>query len=365
MAQSERSALLDILSDVKMKVQDKLGIADFPIPQFIIIGKQSVGKSRLIESLAGEQFNFVSGTLGSRRPTILEFRNVGSLETSSWKVMDRETKKWNSYPVSTVMDMMAEAHESLGSTVSHEPVCVRVESAHCVDMQVVDLPGFREFSIDSQKEALAKEIESLNTSFMNDERNVMICVEEAGDASTMATLMRCKAIDSKFRRTILVRNKLDKYYGDLNHENIGSWLDGHGDLPKNLPKFTLTLPHWTEKDKEGNMLPPPQPFVHLRKAVSDEDQKTLESKGAEKADLEFVGFTKFAGYMEDKTEEMFIEAIGPILSKLRELKTGKEEEVEKREAEMTDTNPELMASTIRDCGKSFAHALQYVMEGAV
>ena len=68
--------LLAVLGDVKASVQDKLGIVDFPIPQFILIGKQSVGKSRLIEALAGEQFNFTSGTLGSRRPTVLEFRNV-------------------------------------------------------------------------------------------------------------------------------------------------------------------------------------------------------------------------------------------------------------------------------------------------
>ena len=31
-------------------LQDKLGIVDFPMPQFILIGRQSVGKSRLIEA---------------------------------------------------------------------------------------------------------------------------------------------------------------------------------------------------------------------------------------------------------------------------------------------------------------------------
>lgn len=61
---SDRSKLLNLLSDVKAKVADSLGAVDFPIPQFVICGKQSVGKSRLIEALAGEQFNFVSGTLG-------------------------------------------------------------------------------------------------------------------------------------------------------------------------------------------------------------------------------------------------------------------------------------------------------------
>merc|ERR1719230_1450675 len=83
---SSKSDLLNILGEVKARVQDKLGIVGFPMPQFILIGKQSVGKSRLIEALAGETFNFISGTLGSRRPTILEFRNVASAGSSRWYV---------------------------------------------------------------------------------------------------------------------------------------------------------------------------------------------------------------------------------------------------------------------------------------
>lgn len=40
--QAQRTELLDVLSDVKTKVQDKIGAVDFPLPQFILIGKQSV-----------------------------------------------------------------------------------------------------------------------------------------------------------------------------------------------------------------------------------------------------------------------------------------------------------------------------------
>ena len=47
-----RKELLDILSEVKTRVQDNVGSVEFPIPQFIIIGKQSVGKSRIIETFA-------------------------------------------------------------------------------------------------------------------------------------------------------------------------------------------------------------------------------------------------------------------------------------------------------------------------
>merc|ERR1719215_2293306 len=109
------------------RVQDKLGIVDFPMPQFILIGKQSVGKSRLIEALAGECFNFISGSLGSRRPTVLEFRNVMTHKQSVWYMRDRETKQWMVMPIEKVMVEVGKAHEELGETVTSEPVYVRIE----------------------------------------------------------------------------------------------------------------------------------------------------------------------------------------------------------------------------------------------
>lgn len=41
----QRAELLDVLSEVKTRVQDKMGSVDFPLPQFILIGKQSVCQS--------------------------------------------------------------------------------------------------------------------------------------------------------------------------------------------------------------------------------------------------------------------------------------------------------------------------------
>ena len=90
------------------------------------------------------------------------------------------------------------------------PVNVRLESPDCIDMQIVDLPGFREFALDDDKQRLADSIEKLVMRFMEDKRNVMLCVEQAGDAANLGTLNKCKKIDPNFERTILIRNKLDK-----------------------------------------------------------------------------------------------------------------------------------------------------------
>ncbi|CAK0891411.1 unnamed protein product, partial [Prorocentrum cordatum] len=339
--------------------QDKLGDVDFPLPQFILLGKQSVGKSRLIESLAGETFNFVSGTLGSRRPTVLEFRNVAGATASRWFVRDKATKQWNEHSVAEVMTKIGAAHEELGETVSEDPCWVRIESPGCVDMSIVDLPGFRDFSIDDAKKELSKMIEELNGKFMRDPRNVMLCVEQCGDASTMSTLAKCRELDPTFKRTILVRNKLDKYYSDLEPSNINKWVEGHGDLPPTLVRFALTLPFW----QDGQA--PPKPFVQMRADKCAQDRQELQSKGIEAKYLGTIGFDAFAGYMSKKIEMLFNDSIQPVLDKLKDLKLANSKKAESLKTEYEETDPNAMAATTRACGESFAGALNQVMEGSL
>lgn len=284
--QAAKTQLLDVLSTVKTRVQDKLGIVDFPMPQFILIGTQSVGKSRLVESIAGECFNFVSGTLGSRRPTVLEFRNVSTAKVSKWYVLDKETNRWTEHEMPQVLEIVSKAHNSLGHSVSAEPINLRVESNACADLQIVDLPGYRGFAHDEKGKALAEQITKLNSTFLMDPRNVVLCVEEAGDAANMSSLRHVSEFDPQFKRTILVRTKLDKYYGDLTVDNVNKWLDGMGDLPKHLQKFAVTLPHWTEGT------PPPAKLSDLRAKFDAEDMSRLSALGTSKMYLDTVGDRK-------------------------------------------------------------------------
>mmetsp|Transcript_42775 Transcript_42775/g.102328 ORF Transcript_42775/g.102328 Transcript_42775/m.102328 type:complete len:727 (-) Transcript_42775:53-2233(-) len=352
-----KTQLLNVLGDVKARVQDKLGVADFPLPQFILVGKQSVGKSRLIEALAGETFNFISGTLGSRRPTVLEFRNITSSKTSHWFVRDRKTQQWQEHPLHEVMQLVGAAHEELGESVSPEPIYVRVESPFCVDMQIVDLPGFRDFALDASKQALSDRITELVLHFMRNTRNVMLCVEQCGDAATMSTLAKCREIDRNFERTILIRNKLDKYYSDLTSDNVNQWVDGFGDLPDTLVRFALTLPWW----KDG--APPPKNFVELRDDMNTEDIRMMQAKGLNGKYMQTIGFKSFVTFMEKKIEQLFVDSIQPVLDSLKELKASNSSKEQALVTEYQETDPVRILSTTRDCGTSFAGALTHVMEG--
>lgn len=354
---ARRKLLLNLISDVKARLTGKVDLA-FPIPQFIVVGKQSVGKSRLIEGLVGEPFNFVSGTLGSRRPTVLEMRNVPGLSPNKWSVFDEASKQWQQQPVSKVMQLVGAAHESLGNDVTEVPIRVKVEGDETVDLGLVDLPGFRSYAKDAKMQVLVTKIDKLVNKFMADENNVMLCVEEAGDAAGYVTLGRCKQVDPSYRRTILVRNKLDKYYNDLTVENINKWLEGFGDLPDNLERFAVSLPHWSGQA-------PPSPFGKMRDECAQKDQRTMQAKGMSQKYNDTIGFNKFRLFMEVKTQHLFSASLGPLLAKMKEAKQTKDDYRTAVEKELSMVDEDSILHATRQAGITFAQSFNFMMGGAI
>ncbi|CAE7264340.1 DRP5A [Symbiodinium natans] len=332
-----KSDLLNVLGDVKARVQDKLGIVDFPMPQFILIGRQSVGKSRLIEALAGECFNFISGTLGSRRPTVLEFRHAPNNTQSRWFVRDRKTNHWIDHPVDQVMKIVGDAHEECGTSVSHEPIYVRIESSKCVDMQIVDLPGFRDFAIDTGKQVWSESQWArwgpLDPSLQGP------TADTQGGSAPLCSECCC---DNQVK------------------PSEPWWVDGFGDLPDSLVRFAMTLPWWPDTT------PMPKPFNDIKDEKDTEDRNQMASKGLSDLYMGTIGFKNFVKYMErKKIEQMFADAIDPVLTNLKDLKSTAQQQKKDLETEYNDTDPHRILSTTRDCGISFATALTHVMEGVL
>eukprot|EP00441_Pelagodinium_beii_P013196 CAMPEP_0197706760 /NCGR_PEP_ID=MMETSP1338-20131121/127106_1 /TAXON_ID=43686 ORGANISM="Pelagodinium beii, Strain RCC1491" /NCGR_SAMPLE_ID=MMETSP1338 /ASSEMBLY_ACC=CAM_ASM_000754 /LENGTH=573 /DNA_ID=CAMNT_0043290675 /DNA_START=23 /DNA_END=1745 /DNA_ORIENTATION=+ len=175
----------------------------------------------------------------------------------------------------------------------------------------------------------------------------------------MATLSKCRELDRDFRRTILVRTKLDKYLPDLTPENVNNWVDGFGDLPGKLVRFALTLPHWPDGT------PCPKNFAMLREACNQSDTERMREKQLRPQLLGTIGFKSFAVFMEKKVEHMFTDAITPVLDNLKDLKAKSGAREHSLVTEFEETDPHRILHTTRDCGTSFASALKEVMEGKI
>mmetsp|Transcript_18382 Transcript_18382/g.44294 ORF Transcript_18382/g.44294 Transcript_18382/m.44294 type:complete len:737 (-) Transcript_18382:271-2481(-) len=357
---SEDKELLDVISSVKTRIQDKLGTVNFQIPEFIIVGGQSTGKSRLIETLAGEQFNFICGSLGSRRPTRLEFRNDPKLADARWYVL--EEGKFKPYSQAQVMEILKNSHESLGMSVSTEEVTVKLESPTCIDMQVVDLPGFRKFADTPDKQKLQSDIDRMNRGFMQNENCVMLCVEQAGDASTYSTLQVCREYDPNYRRTILVRSKFDKYYHDLSPSpGVDRWVKGEGDLPDSLVTFALSMPHWSD----GEGIPQGITFVGMREQSNVADLEQVRALNIQSENLAKVGYENFSRFMSKKIKEMFASAVLPVIKQMSDLQSKLETDRRKLLEEKKSIDPAVLEETVKSVARTFGDTLASVLEGDV
>ena len=89
----------------------------------------------------------------------------------------------------------------------------------------------------------------------------------------------------------------------------------------------------------------------------------MHSKRLNSEQLQTIGFRHFAAFMERKIEQMFVEAIGPVMTNLKGLKDNLHKREVSLQAELGETDQTRILSTTRDCGASFATALTHVMEG--
>jgi hypothetical protein len=99
--------------------------------------------------------------------------------------------------------------------------------------------------------------------------------------------------------------------------------------------------------------------------MNQQDLNKLATMGTSKKLMDTVGYAHFRAYMEKRTEKMFVEAIGPVLTKLRDLQESMEtREVDLKE-ETENADPTQMLANARACGMSFANCLTHVMEGFI
>jgi len=91
----------------------------------------------------------------------------------------------------------------------------------------------------------------------------------------------------------------------------------------------------------------------------------MQSKGLSAKYMQTIGFKNFSSFMERKIEQLFADAMGPVLASLKEMKNTAEKESTGLSVEFNETDPQRILSTTRDCGVSFATALTHVMEGVL
>ncbi|XP_076280140.1 dynamin related protein 1 isoform X1 [Lasioglossum baleicum] len=218
---------MEALIPVINKLQDvfnTVGADAIQLPQIVVLGTQSSGKSSVIESLVGRSFLPRGIGIVTRRPLVLqlvytpkddrEHRSAenGTLDLDEWGVfLHTKNKIYTDFDqickeIETETDRMAGSNKG----ICPEPINLKIYSKTVVNLTLIDLPGITKVPVGDQPEDIENQISQLVLKYICNPNSIILAVVTANtDMATSESLKLSKDVDPDGRRTLAVVTKLD------------------------------------------------------------------------------------------------------------------------------------------------------------
>ncbi|XP_031846875.1 dynamin related protein 1 isoform X1 [Nomia melanderi] len=218
---------MEALIPVINKLQDvfnTVGADAIQLPQIVVLGTQSSGKSSVIESLVGRSFLPRGVGIVTRRPLVLqlvytpkedrEHRSAenGTLDLDEWGIFLHSRSKVYTDFEDIRKEIEAETDRMAGSNkgICPEPINLKIYSKSVVNLTLIDLPGITKVPVGDQPEDIETQISQLVLKYICNPNSIILAVVTANtDMATSESLKLSKDVDPDGRRTLAVVTKLD------------------------------------------------------------------------------------------------------------------------------------------------------------
>lgn len=218
---------MEALIPVMNKLHDvfnTIGTDSIQLPQIVVVGTQSSGKSSVLESLVGRDFLPRGAGIVTRRPLVLQLvytpkndttwrsADEGTLNLEEWgKFLHLKTKVFSDFN-EIRKEIDAETVRMSGSNkgICPEPINLKIYSPRVVNLTLVDLPGITKVPVGDQPEDIEIQIRQLILQHVSNPNAIVLAVTPANtDFATSEALKMARECDPDGRRTLAVVTKLD------------------------------------------------------------------------------------------------------------------------------------------------------------
>lgn len=242
-------ASLEDLIPVVNKLQDlvfnTIGSDTLDLPQVVVVGSQSCGKSSVLENIVGRDFLPRGTGVVTRRPLILQLVNIPSekKDESGENVnphvrnISAQDEEWGEFlhiPGKKFYDFNeirneidAETSRIAGNNkgINRLPINLKIFSPHVLNLTLVDLPGLTKIPIGDQPTDIEKQTRSLISEYIAKPNSIILAVSPANvDLVNSESLKLARQVDPQGKRTIGILTKLDLMDQGTNALDI---LSGH------------------------------------------------------------------------------------------------------------------------------------------
>lgn len=196
-----------IFSEVQDIIWKKSSSETINLPEIVVVGAQSVGKSTVVESIIGYEILPKGNDIQTRCPIriclhkIMENREYATCEGSS-KEMSIENLQ---HSIKTQSDAIAK-----NEYVTHRPLVVHIYSPKVITLTVVDTPGLTRIKLDNQPENIVELLEEIAKTYIRNDKSIILAISAAStDLANSEALRIAKEIDPELKRTVGVLTKID------------------------------------------------------------------------------------------------------------------------------------------------------------
>lgn len=216
------------------KLQDvftTVGVANpIDLPQIVVVGSQSSGKSSVLENIVGRDFLPRGSGIVTRRPLILQLINRPASSQSNGtkeEIAGGDDKaanadEWGEFlhipgqkffdfnKVREEIDRETAAKVGRNAGISPAPINLRIYSPNVLNLTLVDLPGLTRVPVGDQPRDIERQIRDMVLKYIVKPNAIILAVTAANvDLANSDGLKLGREVDPEGQRTIGVLTKVD------------------------------------------------------------------------------------------------------------------------------------------------------------
>lgn len=207
---------METLIPVLNKLQDvftRVGNDSINLPQIVVVGCQSCGKSSVLESLVQKDFLPRGSGIVTRRPLILQLNHIEKNQKPAEyaEFLHKPDEIFTNFD-KVRQEIEDETDRVCGSNkgVTNEPINLKVYSPNVLNLTLVDLPGLTKVATEGQPADLPQQIHNMVLKYIKPDNSIILAITPANtDLANSDSLLIARQVDPEGKRTIGVITKLD------------------------------------------------------------------------------------------------------------------------------------------------------------
>eukprot|EP01105_Mastigella_eilhardi_P006334 TRINITY_DN1794_c0_g1_i1.p1 TRINITY_DN1794_c0_g1~~TRINITY_DN1794_c0_g1_i1.p1 ORF type:complete len:672 (-),score=198.86 TRINITY_DN1794_c0_g1_i1:1220-3235(-) len=188
-----------------------LGVEPIDLPQIVVVGSQSSGKSSVLENIVGKDFLPRGSGIVTRRPLILQLIQ-NKVDGKEWgEFLHRAGQKFTNFSEMRE-EIRRETDKTAGTNkgVHNSPINLKIYSPNVLNLTLVDLPGMTRVPVGDQPLNIETLVRGMILQFIQKPNAIILAVSAANsDISNSDALQLAREVDPEGRRTLGVITKVD------------------------------------------------------------------------------------------------------------------------------------------------------------